>query len=221
MFQNLQVTKDRVDAGKGIEFAVLRPWLIIQCDVEPGKDKRPAGLASIQTFGSTNVLYVKILVICPNHKWNLRPFKPMPLYLQGEIDSKQLFIPNVIVTLRWSKAMGKTAHGCTFSSFLECWERMTPTPTSEASTSTMNWQSRSGCIIIGAEVNRHLRFWKAFSADVNRLTQPEWKWVQWEVQQFLCFNVKLIFQELLDYLAYMISIVRQGTRKKSKCPQGK
>lgn len=54
--QNLQVIKDRIDAEEGIEFAVLRPWTIIQCEVEPGKEKRPAGLASIQTFGSANVL---------------------------------------------------------------------------------------------------------------------------------------------------------------------
>lgn len=160
-------------------------------------------------------------MIHPNHKWNLRPFKPMPQFLQGELDSKQLFVPNVIVTLRWSKATGKTAHGCTFSSFMECWEKMTPTPTSEASTSTMNWQAGSGWIIIRAEVSHLLSFWKASSADVNRWTQPEWKWAQWEVQQFLCFDVKLIRQEVLEDLAYMISIVRQLTRKKSKCHQGK
>jgi len=42
---------------------------------------------------------------------------------------------------------------------------MPPTLTSDASTSTMNWQSGSGTWRMEADVNRGLRVWKSSSAD--------------------------------------------------------
>lgn len=56
-FRTLHVAKDRVDAGEGLRFAVLRPRTQDQSEAEPGTE----GLRRIQMVGSVNVLDSDVL----------------------------------------------------------------------------------------------------------------------------------------------------------------
>ena len=46
----------------------------------------------------------------------------------------------------------------------DCWDSTAPTPLSEASSSTTNWQAGSGWMRMGAEAKQFLRSLKATSA---------------------------------------------------------
>lgn len=84
--------------------------------------------------------YKVLAVVGPDQKG---PLKPVALFLQGQLNSQQLPVPNFIVPLgreEWPREEGAGVE----LQVAGRWDRMAPTPTSEASTSTTNCLSDSG-----------------------------------------------------------------------------
>ena len=71
----------------------------------------------------------------------------------------------------------------------------------------MNWRSGSGCIRIGAEVNRLFSSWKAFSAAGNKVTRK---------LAFLCLDIELIFKQALEDVADMVDMVRKKKERRGR-----
>ena len=86
---------------KGVGFDVLRTWSVWEGEFKTIKEECPFSLTRIQPLGRTDVL--QIFVICPDHKWLLRPLQPGSSFLQASPSA----VPYVVIPLRWRQLPGE------------------------------------------------------------------------------------------------------------------
>ncbi len=108
-------------------------------------------------------------MVSPNDKRNPRTLQPMMPLFQGKLDSQQLSVTNVIISLGVRQTVRKIRARCTLPPVRERWDRTAPTPTSDASNSTTNCREGSGATRMGAERKQLLSLENAASAALDHL----------------------------------------------------
>lgn len=90
-----------MDMGKSIGFGVFTARQIRAGEVKPGEKESPSSLLGIEMTGFLKIL--KVFVIRENIELMLGPLQSVPPFFQGELDSEELTVTNIIVGLCLAK----------------------------------------------------------------------------------------------------------------------
>lgn len=101
-----------------IWFEILGTWAIGKSEVKSVKKEGPTSLSRIQPLSLPDVSEVS--VVRPYEKRVFGPLQPMPPLFQCHFNGQQLPVPNIIISLSWSKP---TREKCTRVKLV-----ITPTP---------------------------------------------------------------------------------------------